>query len=416
MPVMKLWCLLLASSFLRAQSQDEDHVEEEHEKPPAGYQVKGLASKIPLEVSPFWNLFLGFSDKDKTIDGKMSLSIFYQTYASDVDPHSIVDDPAILIDIDNFAAGNKQRLGSINLVDGNDEEAVSTSIAYTGAFSQAAGEFDMICYPFDSKMVTFNISIQKPGDYAFELLLGCSGGTNVTAKGRSDGKQIITKCTRPVTKPFVGFQWGDFVCRRVSRSAISCSLIGRRQWEPIFQAYIVPSIVVSTMGYSGFLLEPTLAVPRVSVTMLAMLSLITMRNQVLTIVPSSGSMSWLEEYFILSVTFMLLNLLGHVLGIRIHSSEMSECRDLKTFVNRTNLTVVASIFVLVVIAKLHERNCENIDSSVSGALVGVAAAIFVLNIVRVVLLDKGTVQRFARSALNIKGETQVNESQVVPYN
>ena len=81
---------------------------------------------------------------------------------------------------------------------------------YVGDFSQS--NFDHLCFPFDDKTVRFDISIQKPGNYIFDLRLSCP--PPLLAENQTvDGKQIVTKCTFPATGPSLGFDWGSFVCQ-----------------------------------------------------------------------------------------------------------------------------------------------------------------------------------------------------------
>ena len=48
------------------------------------------------------------------------------------------------------------------------------------------------------------------------------------------------------------------------------------------------------MGFLAFGLDVRFAMPRIATTMLALVSLTNLRNQVLTLVPSSGDTSWME--------------------------------------------------------------------------------------------------------------------------
>lgn len=48
------------------------------------------------------------------------------------------------------------------------------------------------------------------------------------------------------------------------------------------------------MGFIAFMLNVKLTMPRIATTMLALVSLTSLRNQVLELVPSSGDISWIE--------------------------------------------------------------------------------------------------------------------------
>ena len=84
---------------------------------------------------------------------------------------------------------------------------------YVGSFSQQQSNFDHLCYPFDDKTVKFDISIQAPGNYIFDLALLCP--EPLLAENHTygyGGEEIVTKCTYPAVGMSLGFDWGRFIC------------------------------------------------------------------------------------------------------------------------------------------------------------------------------------------------------------
>jgi len=120
------------------------------------------------------------------------------------------------------------------------------------------------------------------------------------------------------------------------------------------------------MGFLAFGLDVKMAMPRIAITMLALVSLTNLRNQVLTLVPSSGDPSWMEEYFLIAVTFMFLNLVGHTTSFYLESLGKIQMQKMA---NKVNLWGMLSIFCLVISARLHVRQCELVSKVESGASV-----------------------------------------------
>lgn len=137
--------------------------EEETDSLPSDIQIRdavGVSLPITLEVIPGWEIFLGFSDAQKLIKGRMTLNTVYPPEAL-----NFVSNPELVVDVENFATGEKHMMGTVNLWDKNSrKEKISASKVYVGDFSQSLSEFDMSCYPFDYKTVYFPISIQRQCD------------------------------------------------------------------------------------------------------------------------------------------------------------------------------------------------------------------------------------------------------------
>lgn len=357
----------------RVQTEEEVTAEEEEtDSLPSDIQIRdavGISLPIRLEVIPGWEIFLGFSDAQKLIKGRMTLNTVYPPEAL-----NFVSNPELVVDVENFATGEKHLMGTINLWDNKSrKEKISASKVYVGDFSQSLSEFEMSCYPFDYKTVYFPISIQQPADAVFELQLVCAGG----------GAQKVvdldfpnkTACEWPAPGSYVGFSWEKFECAQPKNWLIECRMKGIRQANSLITAYLWPSIVYSLMGFLAFGLDVKMAMPRIAITMLALVSLTNLRNQVLTLVPSSGDTSWMEEYFLIAVTFMFLNLVGHTTSFYLESLGKIQMQKMA---NKVNLWGMLSIFCLVVSARLHVRQCELVSKVESGAIVAATSTAVVV--------------------------------------
>jgi len=323
---------------------------------PGGFRLaEELNESIPLSVFPSWDLFLGFNDRQKTVQGKLTLMIMYDTIA-----YRYVQNPRDIIYMDNFATGDLYPGGIISVVNSaTGREAHSTSSIYVGDFSQAYEIFDHLCYPFDSKTVYFHVTVQKPGNYVFDLNLLCPESM-VLEEEVLDGQRVVTCTSLDPAGNYVGFDWDKFRCELKAGQRITCSMTGIRQWDHIAKGYLWPSFTFSAMGFISFLFSVKLAMPRVATTMLALISLTNFRNALMAHLPSSGNTSWIEEYFLIAMTFMLLNLCGHALSFYLDGIGKS---DWQHMVNKFNFFGMLSISLLSMTARLHVRGCENIDGA-----------------------------------------------------
>ncbi|CAE8625473.1 unnamed protein product [Polarella glacialis] len=119
---------------------------------------------------------------------------------------------------------------------------------------------------------------------------------------------------------------------------------------------MVPSIIYSAMGFASFYMPVEMSMPRVATTMLALLSLSSLRVQLTNSIPSSGAMSFMEEYFLLSIFAMYFNLVGHIVSFYFQKLKRP---DLAHFVDNFSRTVCLSIFLIVLACRLYVRDCPN---------------------------------------------------------
>lgn len=84
--------------------------------------------------------------------------------------HQFVSRPDLVVDLENFATGEKHLLGTVTLWDPiAGEEMISASKVYVGEFSQSLTSFEMSCYPFDYKEVFFRIGLQILGKHEGDI-------------------------------------------------------------------------------------------------------------------------------------------------------------------------------------------------------------------------------------------------------
>lgn len=374
---LAVFLLLLAPATLAETDADVPAVGErqlqEDEALPSGVRIKNAPNKsIELLVLPSWDIFLGFSDSRKIVEGRLTTIAVYENSA-----YQFVTEPYALIDVENFGDGTKRHMATITVDNPmTGIESGSTSTVYVGEFAQAASpNFDMKCFPFDRKEVVFRITLQKPGNLIFALSLGCVSGVsgNTTVNGK-----VLSTCTGSAIGSYVGFEWSSFVCTQMDDELIACSIDGIREWAAIFNSYMWPSAIFTMMGFLAFTMDIKMSMPRVATTMLALVSLTNLRNSVVATLPTSWNMSWLEEYFLVSKTFMFLNLAGHAISFYLDATGRKE---LQRLANRINLWGMIQVMWLIVFARLHARNCNLLDSTGTGvmvALLSISTGVFFL--------------------------------------
>jgi len=347
------------------QEEYEWEEEEDEESLPEGVRLKNAPNKsIELLVLPSWNIFLGFSDRRKVLEGRLTIIAVYENIALD-----FVENPHQMIDVENFGDGEKRHMATLSLNNPTTGvESSSTSTVYIGDFAQATSPmFDMKCFPFDRKQTLFRITLQKPGELVFALSLGCVNG--VQSNSTVDGK-VRTTCTWSEMGTYVGFEWSNWTCTQMDNELIICSMDGIREWGAIFNSYMWPSLIFTMMGFLSFTLDVKMSMPRVATTMLALVSLTSLRNSVVATLPASGSISWLEEYFLVSKTFMFLNLAGHAISFYLDATGR---KGLQRLANKCNFFGMLWVLWLIVFARLHVRQCELVDSTGTGVLVAFLA-------------------------------------------
>jgi len=330
-----------------------------------GFKLKeAVNGSLDITIVPSFDIFLGFNDRRKSIEGKLTVLMMYF-------PEALlqVQNPQTIISVNNFADGDRYLQGTVGLRDPfSGRDAWATSNIYVGHFSQARSSFDHLCYPFDEKTVVFDISIQRPGDFIFSMELFCPEQQNETST--INGKTVVTKCTSPPQGSYVGFDWDGLVCEKMSGQTVSCSIRGVRQWWTVFMGYMLPSLIYSAMGFVSFALSVKLTMPRIATTMLALISLTNLRNTVMNMLPAAGNTSWLEEYLLISLLFMLLNLVGHAFSFFLDSHGK---HSLQMAVNKVNSLGMVCVCFFVTSFRLHTRQCDRIDRGMSTAIVTLAA-------------------------------------------
>ena len=116
---------------------------------PDGFEInETLNGTIPLTVVPSWDIFLGFSDRQKYIKGRMSLATIYPEIAT-----AFVSNPEHMVDVVNFGSGSGDinTMSSLKLWDPKSGKTATTvSKTYVGEFSQSL-------YPYDSWKQCFGI-------------------------------------------------------------------------------------------------------------------------------------------------------------------------------------------------------------------------------------------------------------------
>ncbi|CAK9021282.1 Uncharacterized protein SCF082_LOCUS15274, partial [Durusdinium trenchii] len=370
----------------------QEEEEEEERALPSGLEIKnGLNESIKLIVLPSWDIFLGFSDRRKIIEGRLTVISVY-----DMVGYEFVSEPHAIIDVENFGDGTKRHMGTISVNDPvTRRESASTSTVYIGEFAQAASPmFDMSCYPFDRKETQFRITLQKPGNMIFALSLGCANGIsgNKTVNGK-----VIPTCDFGAKGTYVGFEWGNFTCEQNDEALITCLMDGIRQSEAIFNSYMWPSLIFTMMGFLAFALDVKMSMPRVATTMLALVSLTNLRNSVVATLPTSGSISWMEEYFLVSKTFMFLNLAGHAISFYLDAIGK---KDLQKLMNKFNLWGMLLIMWLIVICRLHVRQCELVDSTLTAVLVALLSiGVFTFYVSALWLYRRAVREQFCMSSV-----------------
>lgn len=112
---LAVFLLLLAPATLAETDADVPAVGErqlqEDEALPSGVRIKNAPNKsIELLVLPSWDIFLGFSDSRKIVEGRLTTIAVYENSA-----YQFVTEPYALIDVENFGDGTKRHMATITV-------------------------------------------------------------------------------------------------------------------------------------------------------------------------------------------------------------------------------------------------------------------------------------------------------------
>jgi hypothetical protein len=326
-----------------------------------------------LKVHPKWAIAEGFDDKAMVVMANIYLEFTWPKAAENE-----IEDPRSIIHISNFASGASgvSKMGVLNFddtaSDGSTVPARASTSMYNGRFKQSLEEH---CYPFDDKDVEILINIVPPGDVVFNLQLMCfgEGETALNANGDEvDGLDFtesgIKICESTLDEGAIGFKWFKWSCEiNDDKDVITCIRKGHRNWAAPLKVYLIPSMIFICLSFCTFKLGVKLSMPRVATSMIALLNLTSLKNAITAKLPQSGEPAWLDEYMMLGQIFMFLNMLGHGWGFHLDTQGKAAWQK---FFDDVSLYVSGSLFIMVVLIRLHVREChEAIPEAASAACV-----------------------------------------------
>lgn len=375
---VSLWCLcfIVASSDLSSSISEAclnaregldrpslcEHVDDSAGNGSRRMQTEmgGANPKLKMFVHPSWPIWSGLNYKSGFIEGILKVEQIW----TDITYFTKDDTPSVLA-VNNFASGSSAILTQpIMSLTKDSTPLYYTQRRFVGQFKQS---FQSACFPYDDQTVDMELVVEVPSSWYFELYLFCSDGeTAKDAQGNDLGKETfnfatnVNSCHLDLDKTASGFVWSSITCTKVSASAITCSMKGVRDYRKLMYNFLLPSVLVSMMSFASFQMDITMAMPRVATTMIAMLAQINMRNALVKQLPSSGDSTWLETYFFFAMTFMFINLFGHVLAMKAHKKGypiLSDCID--DFV----CGVFSCLFGIIAVVDLLSRSCNQQEAS-----------------------------------------------------
>lgn len=331
-----------------------------------GVRASGTESHeiIKMFIHPEWVLSMGLSDNDNQITGSFKLELQWNN------SHTALEDPRDIIVIDNFADGKREYLGKLLMGD-----KIFTAMTFVGGFKQMLTES---CYPFDQQTIKWKINILHPGEHVFEYSMFCperalKGGLALAkpAEG-SPPHEDVDICYQPSTVgSSVGFKWEELECEKLSSNSIECSMVGYRVSEPKLMTYFLPAILFSFLSFGSFALPSTAQMPRVAVSMIALLSIMNLKGSLATKLPSLDVHSWLEDVILVGIGFMFLNVLGHA-AVFLKSFD-----HYTPLVNMFNGLLMPSLYAVVTSTRLMMKDCQSIHGT-AVILSAVSAVLLVL--------------------------------------
>eukprot|EP00931_Biecheleriopsis_adriatica_P058326 TRINITY_DN34685_c0_g1_i1.p1 TRINITY_DN34685_c0_g1~~TRINITY_DN34685_c0_g1_i1.p1 ORF type:complete len:475 (-),score=75.33 TRINITY_DN34685_c0_g1_i1:154-1548(-) len=381
--VVLLVGLLICQDVLLARSQNQDSEtgsaagcnEPAQGASSTSKPAEGGDERTQLFIAPRWTSFDAFEQPKGSISGSLTVEYEWSWPSGEQYLHGKLGDeePYTVVDLVNFASGSSDRVASGTFNDGRRgcREYRKKSVIYVGSFHQSV---DGTCYPWDTQTVTFEFKIQSPFDVNMNLLLQCPGGDTDCSppfeRGNRNRNGTWIKNTKWENQVSKNYVWSVFECEKTASSTVMCEMKGTRSFTKTVPLQILPGIMMCIIGFSTFVLPPSMAMPRVSATMIALLTFVTKGTSVTASLPSQG-LSIFEEFYIIGVITMSLNVMGHIASWKIPK--------VANLIAELQLGFTLCLFLLIMSVMMHARQCENVSAELTLSCIVISAVMLVVS-------------------------------------
>lgn len=350
----------------------------------AALESEEVEMMVNLSVAVDWMTFHSFDPALEILSGTLGIQMVW----NETETAPLTEDMRDMVEVYNFATGSPGRVKSVIIEYYNGLR--DATYLLVGNFKQ---HINGVCYPFDKYDVKFKLGIRPPLNKMVQLGLHClteepkchafnSQDQAVVGARYSDAMiNHVVKTKRPPEEggaDQVGFDWHDLVCvLDKNRYDIECTMVGERIWLRQVKQDMLPGIIMMIVGFAAFKLPVALTMPRVAVTMIALLTFVSKGIHVLKLVPPRG-ISWVEEFYLLGMFVMLLNMVGHIAAFQSQAQSK--------IVDSMSSTMLFWLMLLWLFVSLLVRRCEPLLTGVFETIMTSICAVMVVATIAYMIL------------------------------
>eukprot|EP00055_Hartaetosiga_balthica_P012909 m.64210 g.64210 ORF g.64210 m.64210 type:complete len:615 (+) comp8106_c0_seq2:150-1994(+) len=199
---------------------------------------------------------------------------------------------------------------------------------FQGSFKQS---FDFAKYPFDSQEFWINFTLQVPYGY-------------VTLESESS--------VYAIDKAIGGFYFSTIACEHKQEANAtwggSCKFSGERVSGPSILNLIIPSLLFVLIAFSSLAISVTKSMPRVAMTMFALLVVTQQRSQIIASLPPAEAFVWIDMYLFCCIIVIVLIMLSHAMSERLAERSRSINQAILDKVLLGVLPMVLCVFIIMV--------------------------------------------------------------------
>lgn len=325
-----------------------------------------------MNVAIAWVSFRKFDLQSSSLEGSLQVEYSWIHPIFDYVIEGDVRDVAV---VTNFATGLPGRVKAAGIEWHDDDIPVEhlhmASTFFVGDFTQTV---DGTCYPFDTQTVKIELAIPAPFSERIRLALSCGEAFGSTCSGFTASgeevsrdyartslfsrKEYLVRRTRQSNnrgRSAVGYTWSDLTCVEDS-SRISCTMVAKREPTKSVLGQILPGIVMMVIGLVSFLIPVELAMPRVTTTMIALLTFVGQGAMVTADLARHG-WSVVESFYLGGVMLILFYMIGHILSF--HFDHISN------LIGDLAMTMTSLLFVFLLTLDVHSKGCTQIPATVT---------------------------------------------------
>eukprot|EP00056_Hartaetosiga_gracilis_P006265 m.94961 g.94961 ORF g.94961 m.94961 type:complete len:608 (+) comp12423_c0_seq10:90-1913(+) len=199
---------------------------------------------------------------------------------------------------------------------------------FQGSFKQ---NFDLSRFPFDSQEFWVNFTLQVPYGYVTAESIDSRYYINTAIGG------FFFEYVDCHHKEDANQTWGGY-----------CKFFGERVSGPSVLNLIIPSLLFVLIAFSSLAISVKKSMPRVAMTMFALLVVTQQRSQIIASLPPSQDFVWIDMYLFCCIIVIVLIMFSHAISERWAEQEKNVNQVILDKVLLGILPLILCVFVIIV--------------------------------------------------------------------